>query len=82
MSKKEKLKKKIETKSNWNQITFDELSKYLIDNGYEIRQGKGSHVIFYSEISQRPFPVPNHRGIVKAAYIKKAVELINDDNEE
>lgn len=78
MSKKEKLKLKIESQSNWNQITFDELKAYLTNHGFTMRDGKGSHVNFVHNDSLRPFPVAKHGSFVKSAYVKQAVQLVKE----
>lgn len=60
MSKKEKLKLKVESQRNWHQISFDELKTYLINH----------------KKSLRPYVVAKHGNFVKAAYVKEAVRLV------
>lgn len=76
MSKKEKLKLKVESQYNWHNISFDELKTYLLNHKFVMKEGKGSHVLFIHKTSLRPFVVAKHGNYVKAAYVKEAVKLV------
>jgi mRNA interferase HicA len=42
-------------------MTYREIAVVLRENGcYIIRQGKGSHEIWYSPITDKKFPISNH----------------------
>ena len=79
MSQIDKLIKKIENYRSGDQIRFSELEKYLTYYEFIIKSHKGtSHVIFKHKLLSRPFPVPKHGNIVKAAYVKQAIELVEE----
>lgn len=84
MSKTDKLIAKIEDYRKSCSITFSELEQYLNIYGFKRRGTKGSHAIFCHPLLPRPLPIPIHGNTVKAAYVKKAIELVQTikDNEE
>lgn len=44
-------------------MTYREVTYILSEYGCEfVRVGKGSHMIWYSPITNAKFPVPNHKG--------------------
>lgn len=43
-------------------------------------QNGTSHVIFTHDLLDRPFPISKHGNSVKAVYVKKAVELVEEIN--
>ena len=71
---------RISTRPYNSNISYKELKLYLEYYGIkEIRIG-GSHHIFKNKNGDE-LSVPSHKGNVKAVYVKKAYEMVNDEEE-
>lgn len=71
MSQKEKLMQRI--KSNPKDVGFDDLHQYLVANGAEWREAKGSHR--YYTLKGETLAVPRQRPL-KAYLVKRAIALV------
>ena len=79
MTRFSKLKKKIEQDKIPRDISFDEISRYLKRYGYLLDRVNGSHHIFKNK-EEISITIPVHNGRIKYYYVKKAAELIKEDN--
>ncbi len=74
MSRREKL---VETlKQSPNNVTFAQIRKLLEQEGFSLERITGSHHVFKRE--QTIFVVPVHKNKVKAVYVKRVVEIIEE----
>lgn len=71
MSQKDKLMQRI--KNNPKDIEFEELHQYLIANGAEWREGKGSHC--YYILKGETLAVPRQKPL-KAYLVKRAIAMV------
>lgn len=79
MSTEEKLRKKIENYRSTAPISFNELKKYLLLNGFTCKESTGSsHMVFRHELLSRPFPVPVHNKQVRGVYVREAVLRVEE----
>lgn len=77
MSKNEKLIRKVENYMSGDSISFKELEKYLLLNGFSEKPQNGtSHIIFTHALIDRPLVIPKHGNNVKGAYVKQAVVAV------
>lgn len=60
-------------------ISYDEISRYLKHYGFTLDRVNGSHHVFNNE-DKTSITIPVHDGRIKYCYVKKAVELIKEDN--
>ncbi len=74
MSKRSKLFERI--KANPKDVTFADIRKLLLQEGFELDRITGSHHIFKSETVT--FVVPVHNNRVKTVYVKRVIELIEE----
>ncbi|MDR3590772.1 MAG: type II toxin-antitoxin system HicA family toxin [Negativicutes bacterium] len=72
MTQKDKLIQSI--KNNPDDVSFDELHKYLEMHGATWREGKGSHRVY--KIKGRTLVIPRKKPL-KGIYAKKAIELVD-----
>lgn len=72
MTKKEKLFEKI--KNNPKDVTFLEIRKLLIDEGFILERISGSHHIFKKD--DLIFVILSHHKKVKTIYVKRVIEII------
>jgi len=75
MSKKDKLLKRM--RENPRHVKYDDLQKVLIDLGYTIRQGTGSHVVFKKK-GFCPITIPVRQPFVKPYYVKLVLRIIDE----
>lgn len=78
MSKREKLRKRL--KNNPNNATFSDIRKLLEQERFVLDRITGSHHIFTKD--EITFVVPVHNNKVKAIYVKRVIELIEQTDEE
>jgi predicted RNA binding protein YcfA (HicA-like mRNA interferase family) len=78
MSKRDKLRRKL--RNNPKGVQFNELETLLVRFGFSLVRTNGSHHFFQLKTaeSESIFVVPMHRNHVKAAYVKAAIELLDD----
>ena len=75
MSKKDKLLDLL--KSSPNNVTFGDIRKLLVLEGFDLDRITGSHHIFKRDEIVLVIPVHNNR--VKSVYVKRVVELIEGE---
>ena len=73
----QKLIRKIETHPVRNDITFDELFRYLRYHGYSCDRSRGSHAIF--EKNGDVLVIPVHYKHVKPVYIRESVSHVKEE---
>jgi predicted RNA binding protein YcfA (HicA-like mRNA interferase family) len=78
MGKREKLLGKL--KNSPNNVTFDQVEKVLLNEGFALERISSSHHVFKK--GEVTFVIPVHRNKVKAVYVKRVVEIIEDLNDE
>jgi predicted RNA binding protein YcfA (HicA-like mRNA interferase family) len=76
MSKRDKLIEKL--KNSPNNATFAQIEKLLIQENFVLERVTGSHHVFKK--SDLIFVVPVHKNKVKAVYVKRVIELIEEEN--
>lgn len=76
MTKKDKLIAKM--KNNPKDVDFEELHNYLVANGAEWREGKGSHR--YYMLNGERLSVPRQKPM-KGIYVIKAIALVEGNKE-
>ena len=81
MSSFDKLRKKIEQKPYRMDVTMEEIEKYLNHYGVVKVRQNGSHWIFRKS-GYGPLPIPYHGVPIKPAYVKQAVEMVENIKEE
>lgn len=74
MSKREKLLESL--KQSPNNATFAQIRKLLEYEGFTLERITGSHHVFRKGATI--FVVPVHNNKVKAVYVKRVVEIIED----
>ena len=74
LTQKEKLLRKM--KSSPQDVGFDDLHKYLIQNGATARHGKGSHWVYSLKGQHLAIPRDNP---VKAIYVKLAFAMVEGE---
>jgi len=74
LSQKEKLIQAIKT--NPNDVSFEELHKYLTMHGATFREGKGSHRVY--RLNGERLTVPRQKPL-KGTYVKQAIELVEGE---
>ena len=74
MSKHGKLLEKL--KNSPNNATFAQVEKVLLQEGFILDRIAGSHHVFKK--GSVTFAIPVHQNKVKAVYVKRAVELIEE----
>lgn len=79
MTRFSKLKKKVEKEKIPRDISFDEISKYLKHYGFVLDWINGSHHIFKNSQGVS-ITIPVHNENIKYCYVKKIVELINQED--
>ena len=80
MTKLEKLRKRIEQRPK--HVRFEELDKLLSAYGFGVRQPRrgGSHYFFSRGLMY--ISIPRHRGFVREHYVKEALDLLRQVEEE
>ncbi len=78
MSKREKLLAKL--KNNPHNVTFDQVRKLLLEQNFVLDRVSGSHHVFKRE--QVTFVIPVHKNQVKAVYVRRVIEIIEEENNE
>ncbi|MGG6268428.1 type II toxin-antitoxin system HicA family toxin [Leptolyngbya sp. AN03gr2] len=79
MTKRKKLQERL--RNNPNDVTFADIRNLLEQEGFTLDRITGSHHIF--EKGETTFVVPVHNGKVKSVYVKRAIRLIElEDNQE
>ena len=78
MSKREKLLAKL--KNNPHNVTFDQIRKLLLEQNFVLDRVSGSHHVFKRE--QVTFVIPVHKNQVKAVYVRRVIEIIEEENNE
>lgn len=74
VTQKDKLMRKM--KNNPRDVGFDDLHKYLTQNGATVRQSGGSHWVFSLHGNHLAIPRNNP---VKAIYVKLAFSMVEGD---
>ncbi|HEY3424303.1 MAG TPA: type II toxin-antitoxin system HicA family toxin [Negativicutes bacterium] len=74
MTQKDKLTQAI--KENPNDVSFNELHKYLEQHGATWREGKGSHRVY--TLNGEHLVIPRQKP-VKAIYVKLAIILVENN---
>jgi predicted RNA binding protein YcfA (HicA-like mRNA interferase family) len=77
MSKRDKLIAALSNRPN--NVTFLELRALLEIEGFTLERVTGSHHIFNK--GEITFVIPVHKNRVKSIYIKRVLDLIEDDRE-
>ncbi len=75
MTKKEKLFEKI--KNNPKNVSFSEITKLLLDENFILERVSGSHHIFKKD--DIIFVIPMHQNKVKTIYVKRVIEIIEEN---
>lgn len=78
MSKREKLLAKL--KNNPHNVTFDQIRKVLLEQNFVLDRVSGSHHVFKRE--KVTFVIPVHKNQVKAVYVRRIIEIIEEENNE
>lgn len=78
MSKRDKLLEKL--KQSPNNVTFDQVEKVLLQEVFFLERIAGSHRVFRR--GGVNFVIPVHRNKVKAVYVRRVVEIIEELNDE
>lgn len=80
MTKKDKRLQKI--KQNPRHVRFDDLDRVLLSYGFERTQsGKGTSHYYYT-LGEHTLSIPYKRPFLKSVYVKKAVKILEEiDNE-
>ena len=60
-------------------ISYDEISRYLQHYGFTLDRANGSHYVFKNK-DKTSIIIPVHDGRIKYCYVKKAVDLIKEDD--
>lgn len=77
MSTDEKLISKIENYRSGAPISFSELKKYLLLNGFTCNEKTGSsHMKFKHDLYPNSLAIPVHSNYVKRVYVKLAVGAV------
>lgn len=74
ISQKEKLIQTI--KNNPDDVSFEELHKYLTMHGATYREGKGSHRVYH--LNGERLPIPRQKPL-KGIYVKLAISLVEGE---
>jgi len=74
VTQKDKLLRKM--KNNPRDVGFDDLHKYLTQNGATVRQGSGSHWVY--TLNGRHLAIPRDTP-VKAIYVKLAFGMVEGE---
>ncbi len=75
MKKREKLIESL--KQSPNNATFSQIRKILEQEGFALERITGSHHVFRKEATI--FVIPVHKNKVKAVYVKRVVEIIENN---
>lgn len=78
MTRFSKLKKKIEVDKVPNDISYEEICKYLKYYGFYLDRVNGSHHIF-ENIDGRQITIPVHSGTIKSYYVSLAIKIIRKE---
>lgn len=76
MTKREKLRERL--KNNPNNVRFSDIRKLLEYEDFELDRTTGSHHIFVK--GELTLVIPVHNNKVKAVYVKRVLELIDQTN--
>ena len=79
MTRFSKLKNRIEQAKIPREVSFDEISRYLKHYGFLLDRVNGSHHIFKNS-EEMSITIPVHNGRIKYYYVKKAVDLIKEED--
>jgi len=77
MNKREKLFKRL--KNNSNNATFLDIQTLLKQEGFDLDRVTGSHHVFIK--GDITFVVPVHENKVKAVYVRRVIELIEQSKD-
>jgi len=77
MNKREKLFKRL--KNNPNNATFLDIQTLLKQEGFDLDRVTGSHHVFIK--GDITFVVPVHENKVKAVYVRRVIELIEQSKD-
>jgi len=75
MSKRRKLFEKL--KNNPKDVTFAQIEKLLVGAGFVLDRISGSHHIFKKGTTK--FVLPVHKNRVKSVYVKRVIEIIEEN---
>ena len=75
MTRRSKLLERL--KNNPVGVTFDQLEKVLVGEGFVLDRVSGSHHIFKRDAIT--FVIPTHKNQVKAVYVRRAIELLEEE---
>lgn len=78
MGKDEKLLEKL--KNSPTNVTFAQVEKVLLNEGFILDRVASSHHIFKKGATT--FVIPVHKNKVKAVYVKRVIELIEETRDE
>ena len=79
MTRFSKLKNRIEQAKIPRDVSFDEISRYLKHYGFSLDRINGSHHVF-KNLEEMSIIIPVHNGRIKYYYVKKAVDLIKEED--
>ncbi|MBW4485794.1 MAG: type II toxin-antitoxin system HicA family toxin [Tildeniella torsiva UHER 1998/13D] len=77
MTKREKLRERLQ--NNPNNVRFSDICKLLEYEDFELDRVTGSHHIFVK--GELILVIPVHNNKVKAVYVKRVLELIDQTND-
>ena len=77
MSKRDKLLQKL--KQSLNNVTFDQVRKLLEAEAFQLERITGSHHVFRK--GEIIFVLPVHKNRVKAVYVKRVIEIIEENEQ-
>lgn len=75
MTRFNRLKKRIKSEKVSNDISFDEISKYLNHYGFYLVRVNGSHHIFNNKDGIQ-LTIPVHSGKIKQYYVTLVVKIV------
>ncbi len=76
VDKAERLLKKL--KQSPNNVTFADIRKLLEESGFSLDRVSGSHHMFRRD--DIVFAIPVHRNRVKVVYVKRVIEIIENND--
>ena len=74
MTKREKLFERL--KNNPKDVSFAQIEKLLVTEGFTLVRIAGSHHIFKK--GGVTFVIPSHRNKVKEVYVKRVIEILEE----
>ncbi|MBX3289478.1 MAG: type II toxin-antitoxin system HicA family toxin [Acidobacteria bacterium] len=77
MAQRTKLFEKI--KNNPNNVTFAQIERLLLREGFSLDRITGSHHVFTRE--NVTFVIPKHGKQVKSVYVKRVIETLEEETE-